>query len=273
LGFLAGGVIFPLMRLTVLFLSPFLLTACVTTPETGRKAFIVTSEAEETQLGTQAFAEVLQKEKLSGNAKWNASLQKVGKKIASVAGKPGYQWEFRLIESKEANAFCLPGGKVAFYTGIFPYLKNEAGLAAVMGHEIAHATARHAGQRITTALGTQLGVAALGSILGGKDAQSRDLLLGALGLGFQVGVSLPFSRSNEAEADEIGLKYMAKAGYDPRQAPEFWSRFAKAGGGAPPEFLSTHPASGTRQEALQAQLPQVLPLYERSDRLGAGEAL
>jgi len=249
------------------------LAGCVTTPETGRRAFIVTSEAEENQLGLQAYREVLNKEPLSHNTKWNAVLQRVGKRIAAAANKPQYQWEFRLIESKEANAFCLPGGKVAFYTGILPYLQNEASMAAVMGHEVAHATARHGGQRITTSLGTQIGVQALGAILGGDDPQKKNLLMGALGLGAQVGVALPFSRGNESEADEIGLIYMARAGYDPREAPKFWGRFAKAGGGSPPEFLSTHPASGTRQEALSQQLPSVLPLYERSEKHGAGETL
>lgn len=257
-----------------LFLIGFLLTGCVTTPETGRRAFIVTSEAEERQLGLQAFQEVLQKEKISGNARWNGILQRVGKRIAAAANKPEFQWEFRLLESKDANAFCLPGGKVAFYTGIFPFLQNEAAMAAVMGHEVAHATARHGGQRITTAMGTQLGVAALGSLLGGGEgSEKRNLMLAALGLGAQVGVALPFSRANESEADEIGLIYMARAGYDPREAPQFWSRFAKAGGGSPPQFLSTHPASGTRQEALQAQLPRVMPIYERSEKSGAGENL
>ncbi len=249
------------------------LTACVTTPETGRRAFIVTSESEEVQLGNQAYTEVLQKERVSTNAKWNAILQRVGKRIAAVANKPEYQWEFRLIESKEANAFCLPGGKVAFYTGIIPFLQNEASMAAVMGHEVAHATARHGGQRITQAMGTQLGVSALGTLLGGSDPQKKNLIMGALGLGAQIGIALPFSRGNESEADEIGLIYMARAGYDPREAPRFWGRFAKAGGSAPPQFLSTHPASGTRQEALQAQLPKVIPMYDRSGMYGIGDAL
>ncbi len=261
------------MKVVSLLSLLFVLAGCVTTPETGRRAFIVTSEAEENQLGLQAYQEVVRKEPVSHNAKWNAVLQRVGKRIAAAANKPQYQWEFRLIESKEANAFCLPGGKVAFYTGIISYLQNEGAMAAVMGHEVAHATARHGGQRITTALGTQLGVQALGAIFGGDDPQKKNLLMGALGLGAQVGVSLPFSRSNESEADEIGLIYMARAGYDPREAPRFWSRFAKNGGGSPPEFLSTHPSSTTREDALSQQLPQVIPLYERTEKFGTGERL
>lgn len=247
------------------------LAGCVTTPESGRQALIVTSEAQENQLGQQAYQEVLQKEKLANNPKWNAILQRVGQRIASAANKPDFQWEFKLIESKTANAFCLPGGKVAVYTGIIQYAQDEAGLATVIGHEVAHATARHGGQRMTMALGTQLGMAALQAALGGKDTTDRRVLLAALGLGAQVGVMLPFSRDNESEADHIGLIYMARAGYDPREAPKFWSRFSKAGGGSPPEFLSTHPNSGKREQALMADIPSVMPIYENSAKYGVGE--
>lgn len=247
-----------------------LLAGCVTTPETGRKAFLITSESEEAKLGSQAFGEVLQKEKLSTNSRWNGILQRVGKRIAAAANKPSYQWEFRLIESKEQNAFCLPGGKVAFYTGIIPVLENEAAMAAVKGHEVAHATARHGGQRMSAAFGTQLGLIALGEVLGGEGPK-RDLLMAALGLGASVGVMLPFSRGHESEADEIGLIYMARAGYDPREAPRFWERFAKSTGNGPPEFLSTHPASGNRKRALEEQLGKVMPLYDKSPQHGIGE--
>ena len=142
-----------------------------------------------------------------------------------------------------------------------------------MGHEGAHATARTGGRRLSQARGTQLGVSAVGALLGGDDPQKKNLLMGALGIGAQVGIALPFSRGNESEADEIGLIYMARAGYDPHEAPRFWGRFAKAGGSAPPQFLSTHPASGTRQEALQSQLPKVDPMYDRSSKYGIGETL
>lgn len=251
------------------------LTACVTVPETGRQAFIVTSEAEENQLGAQAYKEILSNEPISGNSRWNKILQRVGKRIADAANKPGFQWEFKLIESKEPNAFCLPGGKVAFYTGILPIAKNEAGLAAIMGHEVAHATARHGGQRMTRALGTQIGLAGLSALLGGDDKSTKKgLLMAALGVGASVGVMLPFSRGNEEEADKIGLIYMARAGYDPRAAPRLWGRMHKAAGGSsPPEFLSTHPPSLKRQKSLKAQLPQVMPIYQRSSKVGLGEAL
>lgn len=244
---------------------------CVTTPS-GRKAFIVTSEAQENALGEQAYRETLRSERVSGDSRLTGILRRVGERIARVAEKPSYRWEFKLIESRQQNAFALPGGKVAFYTGILPVCENEAGLATVMGHEIAHATARHGGQRITTALGLQLGMAGVSIALGNKREKKTQLILAALGLGATVGVMLPFSRSNESEADEIGLLYMARAGYDPREAVRFWARFGRKGGGSP-EFLSTHPSSPKRQRALQAQLVRALPLYESSPQYGLGETL
>jgi predicted Zn-dependent protease len=246
---------------------------CVTNPETGKTAFIVTSEAEEAQLGDQAYREVLQKERLARDPRLNALIQRVGTRISSVANRPDFQWEFRLIDSKQKNAFCLPGGKVAFYTGILGVAENEAGIAAIMGHEVAHATLRHGGQRITMALGTQLGLAGLSALLGGKDSQSKQLLMAALGVGTQVGVALPFSRGNESEADEIGMRYMAKAGYDPREAPKIWERMARGEGGGVPSFLSTHPASSDRQQALTGQIPKVMPFYDASPKHGLGERL
>jgi len=241
----------------------------VTTPITGKSAFIITSEQEEAQLGEKAYRETLAKSRLSSNAHMNAILQRAGKRIAAAAQKPEYRWEFKLIESKEKNAFCLPGGKVAFYTGILGSFKNEAQLAAVMGHEVAHATARHGGQRITMQMGTQLGFGALSTLLG-EDSQKKDLLLAALGAGATIGAILPFGRAHETEADHIGLIYMAVAGYDPREAPAFWQTFGKEGGG-PPEWLSTHPSPGNREQNMKRLLPQALPYYERSPKYGAGE--
>lgn len=262
------------MRPVFVILLCFLFTGCVTTPETGRRAFIITSEAEENALGKQAYGEVLQKERVSPNARTTDLVRRVGQRIARVANKPDYEWEFNLLESKEPNAFCLPGGKVAVYTGILPYADNEAGLATVLGHEVAHATARHGGQRITMSMGTQLGLVALSHILGGKESQNKNLLLAALGVGTTVGVILPFSRGNESEADEIGLRYMTRAGYDPHEAPQFWDRFSRASqGGKVPTFLSTHPGSESRKTALEKQLPQVLTDYERSPKYGLGEKI
>lgn len=247
------------------------LFGCVTTPESGRRAFLLTSESQENQLGEQAYRETLAKERLANNPRWNAILQRVGQRIAAAAHKPDFKWEFKLIESKEKNAWCLPGGKVAFYTGIMSMFSNEAQLAAVMGHEVAHATARHGGQRMTMAMGTQLGLAAASAVLGGQDDTKKQLLIAALGVGATVGATLPFSRGHETEADEIGLKYMARAGYDPREASKFWAKFAKEGGGGGPEFLSTHPNSASRQANLEGLVGSVMPEYERSPKYGTGE--
>jgi metalloendopeptidase OMA1, mitochondrial len=246
------------------------LVSCVTTPETGKRALILTSESDEVAMGNSAYSEVLKKEKISNNAKWNVILQRVGERIARAANKPDYQWEFRLIESPEANAFCLPGGKVAVYTGILKVVQNEAGLATVIGHEVAHATARHGGQRMTLALGTEIGLMAASQVIGGEDSPQKQLLLKALGVGANVGAVLPFSRANESEADEIGLVYMARAGYDPNEAPRFWDRFSKVSGSVPLEFLSTHPKSSQRKQALENQLPRALEIYSHSSKHGLG---
>jgi metalloendopeptidase OMA1, mitochondrial len=251
----------------------FLVSACVTIPETGGHAFILTSENQEAALGEQAFRETLSTERLSTNRRWAEILERVGRRIAEASRKSDYQWEFKLVESKEKNAFCLPGGKVAFYTGIFSVAQNEAALAAVMGHEVAHATARHGGQRMTLSFGTGLAFEGLSAILGGGGGtRQKQLLLGALGLGTKLGVALPFSRGNESEADRIGLVYMARAGYDPAEAPRFWQRFGQEGR-TPPQFLSTHPASEERMQSLIEQQAEVRSLYSRSPQYGLGETL
>jgi len=257
-------------HLPFFFTISLLLSGCVTNPETGRKAFLLISEGEEMALGNQAYQQVLSKNKLSSRKDWDAVLQRVGKRISQAANRPQFEWQFSLIESPEKNAFCLPGGKVAVYTGILPILKNEAGMAAVIGHEVAHATLRHGGQRLSAQLGTQLGFLVLGQVLTGKDGMQKQLILAALGLGAQVGVILPFSRANETEADEIGLRYMAKAGYEPHEAPALWERFGAAEKGGPPVFLSTHPASSSRQAFLKEQIPGVMPFYEKSPKYGKG---
>lgn len=223
-------------------------------------------------LGEKAYQEITLKERVSSNARWTAILRRVADRVTAAARKPDFHWEVRLLESREKNAFCLPGGKIAFYTGIFPVAVNEAGLAAVMGHEVAHATARHGGQRITIAFGTQLAFEGLNAIMGAGRSQQKQLLMAALGLGTQVGVALPFSRANESEADEIGLIYMARAGYDPQQAVAFWQRFAGTGGSLP-KFLSTHPPSEERMQVLASQVSRVMGTYRGSPQYGTGETL
>lgn len=173
-----------------------------------------------------------------------------------------YLWEFNLVESKEINAWCMPGGKVVVYTGILPITKDENGLAVVMGHEIAHAVAKHGNERMSQGLLTEMGGVALTVALRDKPAQTQQLFMTAFGVGAQVGVLLPFSRVQESEADHLGLIFMAMAGYDPHGAVTFWERMAQQGGAKPPEFLSTHPSDETRINKIKAELPEALQYYQ-----------
>lgn len=249
------------------------LAACVSIPGTDKKVFIITTREQEAQMGEQAYRELLQKERVSRDARLNAMLQRVGKRIAAQVPVSDFRWEFKLIESPEMNAFCLPGGKVAFYTGILKVLQNEDAMAIVMGHEVAHAVLRHGGQRMSEGLVVQAGLQAVDATLL-KDAKYRGPLIGMLGAGAAIGIVLPFSRANETEADTFGLKYSAAAGYDPAEGPRFWARFSKAvaSGGKPPQFLSTHPADSTRIENLRKLQAEAQAAYDRAPvKYGLGE--
>jgi metalloendopeptidase OMA1, mitochondrial len=246
------------------------LTGCATAPETGRSQLLLVDSAQETKLGLQAFQDIKAKTPISRDPKKNAELQSVGQRIARVAKLPNARWEFVLFDDpKQANAFALPGGKVGIYTGILPVTQNEAGLATVIGHEIAHAAARHGAERMSQSLAVQVGGGVLSAALGasGYGGVSRDVAMQAYGLGTQVGVLLPYSRTQELEADRIGLLYMARAGFDPREAVAFWQRFqahnTKRAGGTP-EFLSTHPLDNNRIAKLKELLPEALAEYERA---------
>ena len=238
---------------------------CYTVPETGRQSFILSPLADDVQMGAQAFAEAKSKEKISTDAGANARVQNIGKRIADAVGSnlPGAQWEFVVFDAPETiNAYALPGGKVAVYTGLLKLATSDDELAFVMGHEIAHVTSRHGAERMNEAALVQ-GVGAIVDATS-KNSQYRDLYLQVYGGGANV-MMLKFSRSNESEADFVGLRYAAKAGYDPRAAIAFWKKMdaasAKAGN-KPPEFLSTHPSDERRIAALEAELPQVIPIYE-----------
>jgi len=247
----------PLVRR--LFL-PFLaaLAACQTVPYTKRSHLVLVSEGEETALGESAYGDALAKATLSNDAEATALVRRVGQRIAAVADKPGFKWEFNLIDDpKTVNAWCLPGGKVAVYSGILPITQDENGLAVVMGHEIAHALARHGSERMSQGLLAQLGGAALGAAMASKPEATQQLAQQAYGAGATVGVLLPFSRAQESEADRIGLILIAKAGYEPGAAVDFWGRMSKAaGGGGGPEFLRTHPADDKRIADIQSRLPE-----------------
>jgi predicted Zn-dependent protease len=224
---------------------------------------------QEAQMGLSAFEQTKAQTPISRNRAENERLQRVGKRISRVAKLPNARWEFVLFESDEPNAFALPGGKVGVYTGILPITKDDTGLATVVAHEIAHASARHGAERVSQGMAVQLGGAVLSGVLGayGVGGATGDLAMQAYGLGSQVGVMLPYSRTQELEADRIGLLYMARAGYDPREAIAFWQRFAaynSGKGGGMPEFLSTHPMDRNRIVQLQKFMPQAVAEYQRA---------
>ncbi|MFO0577790.1 MAG: M48 family metallopeptidase [Polyangia bacterium] len=240
------------------------LSSCATVPITGRKQLLLLPASEEQKMGLSSYEEILKKEKLSTDVAQIAMLQKVGERIAAATGEQ-LAWEFKLIDNPTTvNAFCLPGGKVAVYTGILPLTQDEAGLAAVLGHEIAHAIARHGGERVSQQMVAKLGLAAVSTGMANKDPKTVETVTALLGAGATVGVLLPFSRSQESEADHLGLIYMAKAGYDPNQAIAFWGRMAeKSGGGKTPEWLSTHPSDAKRIEQLKKELPEAMQYYKK----------
>ena len=225
-------------------------SACATTPVSNRSALILIPQSQEISLGKQSYEQILKKEKESEDANLTQIVSRVGLRIVAVSDMPKLDWEFKLIESDTKNAFALPGGKVAIYTGLLSVAKNEAGLATIMSHEIAHVIARHGAQRMTQQMLLQ--GAMLGAGLSMKNNTQRNIILSALGVGVLYGFTLPFSRSHESEADQIGLLYMARAGYDPNEALQFWQRFSKVKDGkAPPEWASTHPADTTRMQGLR----------------------
>lgn len=246
--------------------------SCATVPHTQRRALILISPGQEAALGEEAYQQILAQEKLSQNKKWVLIVDKVGRNIARVSDMPSLNWEFKLIESPQKNAFCLPGGKVAVYTGIMEVAKNEAGLAAIMGHEIAHAIARHGAERMTQVLLLNMGLSMADVSL--QNAEHRELILAAIGLSANVGLLLPYSRKHETEADNIGTVYMARAGYDPNEAVALWQRFAEAEQTSVPAFLSTHPESRERAEALQTIAKQAMAEYRKvPNPYGKGESL
>jgi predicted Zn-dependent protease len=257
-----------LMRI---FLGGFLIavvTSCTTVTETGRKQLLLVSASEESQLGLTEFDKIKKTTPISKDAKLNATVQRIGQRIASVAKLPNAQWEFVVFDQpKVVNAFCLPGGKVGIYTGILPITKDEAGLATVIGHEVAHATARHGAERMSELLLTQMGGQLLGVALNKQSDKTQNLFLGVYGVASQVGWVLPHSRSQELEADHIGLLYMARAGYNPSAAVDFWKRFQafnQQNGKPGWEFLSTHPVDATRIAQIQSFLPTAMAEYQKA---------
>ncbi len=247
-----------------------LLEGCTTVPVTGRRELNFIPPDQEMQLGLASFNQLKKDTPVDSTPSYNAQVTTVGRRIAAVAGNdlPNAQWEFVVFNSQEANAFCLPGGKVGVYTGILPITKDDAGLATVLGHEIGHAVAHHGASRMSQAQLTQAGGQVLGTTLSSSDPKVQSLALLAYGVGSKVGLELPYDRKQESEADHIGLVYMARAGYDPREAVAFWQRFSaytkQQGGSAGLAFLRTHPLDEVRIRQLQQWLPEAQAEYAKS---------
>lgn len=254
------------LRLALLLPLLALLNACSTVPITGRSQFILISSQQELALGVSEFDKVKQQSKISKDPVWSPMLQRIGQRISAIAPLPNAQWEFVLFDDpKTVNAFCLPGGKVSVYTGILPIAKDEGGLATIVGHEIAHAVARHGAERMSHGVIVQTGGALLNAAMQSRTEENRKAFLSAYGLVSQVGVLLPYSRKQEYEADHLGVVYMARAGYDPNAAVSLWERFAAYSKQHPsdtPSFLRTHPVDEARIAQLQKLMPNVVKEYK-----------
>ncbi len=254
----------------------FLLVACAKNQVTGRKQLRLLPEKELQSMATQQYQQFLAENKIvSASVNKDAEMvRRVGTRIAYAITKyyeqqgksavlDGYTWEFNLVDNKEVNAWCMPGGKVVAYTGLLPVTQNEAALAVVMGHEIAHAIALHGNERMSLGVVQQLGGVALSVAVANKPAETQNLFLNAYGIGSAVGGTLPFSRKQELEADQFGLRFAAMAGYNPQEAIAFWQRMAKAGSGQkPPEILSTHPSDETRIAKMEQYVKEAMPYYK-----------
>ena len=250
-------------RLTALTLLLLVVVACQTVPISGRQELLLLPESNEREMGLTSYEEVLKKSKISADPALNAQVTRVGRRIADATGRTDYQWEFKVLDDAQANAFCLPGGKVAVYTGILPLTRDDAGLAVVLGHEVSHAIARHGGERLSQEVLVKTGLAATQVALSGRDPAIVQSVTALLGAGASVGLLLPWGRSQESEADHLGLVYMARAGYHPSAARDFWVRMQGAKGGQQqPQFLSTHPSSETRIKQIEGWMPEALAVYK-----------
>lgn len=265
------------MRTRIAFLIIFIFHSCTSVPLTGRRQLNIIPNSELHAMSFDMYNQIKDTARVVRGTSDAIMVERCGKRIQAAVEKymaeqnqshllEGFAWEYILIEDNLVNAWCMPGGKVAFYTGILPYTQNETGLAVVMGHEIAHAVARHGNERMSQGLVTQIGAVGLAVALRDKRQETQALFMGAYGVGAQLGGMLPFSRRHESEADEMGLYFMAMAGYDPREAPRFWERMQQAGGGGAPEFLSTHPSHNTRIRKLEDNMPRALEYFEQRER-------
>lgn len=258
-------------NLTTSILLIAFLYGCSSVPLTGRKQLSLVSDEEVLSLSLQQYSDYINTATKSTNSANTAMVTRVGQNIANAVTTylkannsesllDGYAWEFNLIADDQVNAFCMPGGKIVVYTGILPYTQDEAGLAVVMGHEVAHAIAKHSNERLSQQIVAQYGSSAVDMLLENKP-QAQAIGQTIYGLGAQYGVMLPFSRKQELEADHLGLIFMALAGYNPEVAPAFWQRMSQQGSSIP-EFMSTHPSDATRIAKLQEYMPEALKYYK-----------
>lgn len=260
---------------TVIITSSVLFISCSTVPLTGRSQLNMIPSSEMLTMSYQQYDQFLKESKLSTNQPAVEMVKRVGVNIQQAVEKymtdhaissrlRGYEWDFNLVEDDQVNAWCMPGGKVVVYTGILPVTQDEAGLAVVMGHEIAHAIAEHGNERMSQQLLQQVGAVGLMVAMKDKPAQTQAIWLSVYGVGTTVGIMLPYNRTHESEADHLGLIFMAMAGYDPHAAPEFWKRMASGKqGGSPPEFLSTHPSDQTRINDITSWIPEAMKYYNK----------
>ena len=261
--------------LVVLVVSMFLLEACQTVPITGRKQINLLPEATMVEMGFANFDAFMNENQVSSNRSASEMVARTGQKISGAVNQflkdvgqgdqvANFKWEFKLVADPTPNAWCMPGGKVVVYEGLLPITQDENGLAVVIGHEVAHAVARHGNERMSHMLMTELGGVELTVALQSKPQQTRDIFLMAYGVGSQVGVLLPYSRLHEKEADRLGLIFTAMAGYDPNSAIKFWERMSKVSSGQqPPEWLSTHPLNETRIAEMKKNLPEAIKYYQK----------
>lgn len=246
---------------------------CTTVPITGRRQLSLVSETEMQQMSYEAYNQFLRENKLSNNAQATAMVKRAGNRIKNAVEQymaannmsselQGYRWEFNLIDDDQVNAFAMAGGKTVVYEGILPVAQNETGLAVVMGHEIAHAIAKHGSERMSQALMQQFGGQTLSALAGSQPGTAANLVMAVYGVGSQLGM-LRYGRTQESEADRLGLIFMAMAGYNPQEAIPFWQRMEAKGGPQPPEFLSTHPSAGTRVANLKKHMPEAMQYYKK----------
>lgn len=259
-------ILFPLILAGIVMIYQYFSADKVRNPVTGRSARVALSSEQEEALGMQSFREVLSQSDVVQSGPEHETVVRVAERLANATGSDAkdFKWQVSVVRSPQANAFCLPGGKIVVYTGILPFTKTEDGLAAVMGHEMAHAIARHGSQRLLRTSLAQTALMGASFSMGNMDYRDRQTIMAALGAGAQYGLILPFSREHETESDRMGLLYMARAGYDPREAISFWQRMSQGGGKQPPEFASTHPSHETRIRDIEAFLPEALKEFEKA---------